>query len=207
MDLCFPHHDVDAWLSSAENLHSQIATITLPQIQFSGPTSHSEPPPRRQIVSPQSKSAVPEEETFGIRLYSFELEEKQAKAEIEEAKRRLRRIQSTPESDPTPDPFKPMWQGRAAGLAVWAGVGKTRILSVDVEKFCLAFSVEKEAGHEGGEATVKGIAWSFEFTLINSTRQGNEVPNLREVLQIIAVVSSISGRVSKITDEVFCIPL
>nr|CDS17621.1 vacuolar protein sorting associated protein 13B [Echinococcus granulosus] len=188
--------DFDAWLASLNaTSRGKVVQLTFPRIEIRGPRSHSSPLPQSQNVPP-SAPITATEGTDGIRLYSFELEEKQALG----TQRRLRRLQSVPEMMAIDrDSNRPMWECTATGLIISVGEA-TRLLQLDDLACSLSFTIATSPL----DNALSRISWNLLFNLAHNTEDtsGNS-PSLRDVSHLMATISGIQMQISNLISEIF----
>ncbi|VDM34355.1 unnamed protein product [Hydatigera taeniaeformis] len=193
---CFSNCDLDTWLTSLDaTSRDKVVELTLPQIQIRGPRFQSTPLLQSQNI-PSSAPLSATEGTGGIRLYSFELEEKQALG----AQHRLRHNHDAPDIEAVDlIPNRPMWEGAATGAAISIGEA-TRLLQLADLTCTLSFVITTS---QPGNA-LSTISWSLLFDIVHRPKSTpNDSLRLRDVIHIMAAISDIQMRISNLLSEIF----
>lgn len=194
----FSNGDCSAWFASLSSPNrANVVQISFPRIEITGPSSHCLPPSRDQPAPPSVPSPAATEFT-GIRLYSFELEEKQA----EEAQRRLRRIQSYAELK-TPKSVNPnqlKWDCEVSGVGILVGMSPSPLFKVGNVKSSLAFTISSPKPG----ADPSSIEWNFliEFTPERKKDSAEVSSSLKDVIQFLKTVFSFQSEIEFLVNKV-----
>lgn len=187
--------DFDAWITSlSATSRGKVIQLTLPRVDIGGPCSHPFPLPQPQNVPPLAPLATTEGKG-GIRLYGFELEEKQVLG----TQQRLRHLQSAPEMEAMDlDPNHPMWECTATGIAISVGEA-TRLLQMGDLACTLSFIITTS---QPGNALSR-ISWNLLFDIAQNTKNiSGDSPRLRDVIHFMAAISRIQMQISNLISEV-----
>ncbi|KAL5965577.1 Vacuolar protein sorting-associated protein 13B, partial [Taenia solium] len=186
----------DAWLTSLDaTSRGKVVQLTLPRVEIRGPCSRPFPLPQSQNVPPPAPISTTEM-TGGIRLYGFELEEKQAL----EIQQRLRRLQSVPEMEAMDlDPNHSTWKCTATGIAILIGEA-TRLLQVGDLACTLSFTITTSQPNN----TPSRISWNLLFDISDSTKNASgDSPRLRDIIHFMAAISRIQKQISNLISEIY----
>ncbi|VDK36164.1 unnamed protein product [Taenia asiatica] len=136
------------------------------------------------------------EVTGGIRLYGFELEEKQAL----ETQQRFRHLQSVPEMEAMDqDPNHSTWKCTATGIAILIGEA-TRLLQVGDLACTLSFTITTSQPNN----TPSRISWNLLFDISDSTKNtSGDSPRLRDIIHFMAAISRIQKQISNLISEIY----